>query len=153
MRKLAAIAAAAVLFGGIATAAPASAATPKAGTKCTTTLLKTVKVGSTTLVCATNINTKTKKKMPKIWRKATTACLSDIKSITELMAGYNAAKAQVDEMEATVKAGNLTADELKTYEAKIAGWRLSLADVKTELDGAVPMYKDIANLTCSGVTG
>ena len=152
MRKLVAITAAALLLGGFATVAPASAATPKAGTKCTT-LLNRATVGSSTLVCAHNTNNKTRKKMPKIWKKASVDCLDDLKSMTDLMVGYNAAKEQVDAMQAAAKAGTLTPEEMKAYEAKIAGWLSALADVKKQLDGAVPMYRDMAIMSCSGIMG
>ena len=67
MRKLIAVAAAAVL---ILSAAPAQAATAKVGTKCGKPLA-IAKTGSVKMYCGANTNLKTRKKFKLAWNKST----------------------------------------------------------------------------------
>jgi hypothetical protein len=92
MRKVLTLAVAALLATGVA-AAPASAATPKAGAKCTERLA-TAKAGTARLYCGKNTNVKTKKKYKLAWIKFT-ACYNGIIEYKKTDAQYKDAVLQL----------------------------------------------------------
>lgn len=93
MRKVLALAVVAMLATGIS-AAPASAATPKAGAKCVTRL-ETAKVGTARLYCGLNKNVKTKAKYKLAWINFT-ACYNGIIEYKKTDTQYQDALKQMD---------------------------------------------------------
>lgn len=93
MRKVMAFAVAAMLATAI-TAAPASAATPKTGAKCTERLA-TAKAGTARLYCGKNLNARTKYKYKLAWINFS-ACYNGIIEYKKTDAQYQDAVKQMD---------------------------------------------------------
>lgn len=100
MRKIAALAAATVLVLGVA-AAPAQAATAKAGTKCATKLA-VAKVGTTKLYCGKNTSAKTKAKFKLAWIDGMVgrACYDAILANNDSQSKYQLAQQQLADIKA-----------------------------------------------------
>jgi len=93
MRKVMALAAATMLATAI-TAAPAGAATPKTGAKCTVRLA-TAKAGTARLYCGKNVNARTKYKYKLAWINFS-ACYNGIIEYKKTDAQYKDAVKQMD---------------------------------------------------------
>ena len=140
MRKVLALAIAAVLMTGVA-AAPASAVTKsKAGTKCVTRLALT-KVKGVKYYCGKNTNSRTKKKLPIVWIKSG-VCYDGIVEYRKTATQYAKARAQFTTMQAMYSAiDTKTLDAAGTTSMQSLG--SSLTNLKTMLDMLGPVSKQL----------
>lgn len=139
MRKVLALAITAMLMTGIA-AAPASAATSKAGTKCAAKLALS-KVSGVKYYCGVNTNTKTKKKLPLVWVKSG-VCYDGIVEYNKTALQYSTAKTQFAAMQTTyANIDTRTLDAASTTQMQSLG--SSLANLKTMLDMLGPVSKQL----------
>ena len=122
MRKMLAIASAAMLIMGVAIA-PSQAATTKAGDKCTTKLGLT-KVNGAKLYCGVNTNAKTKKSYKLAWIKSP-ECYDGIVSYLDTDKQYKSAVAQMADIKLKVAA--LDTATQQSMAGQIAGLEATMA--------------------------
>ena len=128
MRKVLTLAVAALLATGVV-AAPASAATPAAGAKCTVRLA-TAKAGTARLYCGKNTNAKTKYKYKMAWIRFS-ACYNGILEYKKTDAQYQSAVAQM-------------ADIKKQYAALDTATQTVMAPQVAQLELAVAQLAPVA---------
>ncbi len=151
MRKVMALAVAAVLMTGIA-ATPASAVTGKSvahkavvskvGTKCTARLA-IIKVNGVKYYCGKNKKSATKKRMPLVWVKSG-VCYDGIVEYRNTAVKYASAKAQFATMQAAYAAiDTKTLDAAGNTSMQSVG--ASLGNLKTMLDMLGPVAKQLGS--------
>ena len=135
MRKVATLAVAALLATGIATA-PATAATPTSGAKCTERLA-TAKNGKQRLYCGANFNKRTKAKYKLAWINFT-ACYNGIVEYKKTDAKYQDALVQM-------------ADIKKQFAALDTATQTVMAPQVQQLELAIAQLAPVATTLASSI--